>query len=85
MIDAFEKLFGTDPFDVYGAAVVNDDIGGALETQTLSVFGRDSPAGAGNGEFLTLEDIREVFGDYAACPRASAILGSLTRPAHLGA
>ena len=41
MIDAFEPLFGPYPFDVYGSAVVDDVVGGALETQTLSVFGRD--------------------------------------------
>lgn len=41
MIDAFEPLFGPYPFDVYGSAVVDDFVGGALETQTLSVFGRD--------------------------------------------
>lgn len=41
MIDAFEPLFGPYPFDVYGSAVVNDFVGGALETQTLSVFGSD--------------------------------------------
>lgn len=41
MMDAFEPLFGPYPFDVYGSAVVNDAIGGALETQTLSVFGND--------------------------------------------
>lgn len=41
MMDAFEPLFGPYPFDVYGSVVVNDIIGGALETQTLSVFGSD--------------------------------------------
>lgn len=41
MMDAFEPLFGAYPFDVYGSAVVDDIVGGALETQTLSVFGRD--------------------------------------------
>jgi len=41
MMDAFEPLFGPYPFDVYGSAVVDDIVGGALETQTLSVFGRD--------------------------------------------
>ena len=41
MLDAFEPLFGPYPFDVYGSAVVNDGFGGALETQTLSIFGND--------------------------------------------
>ncbi len=41
MIDHFEELFGPYPFDVYGSAVVKDSLGGALETQTLSIFGQD--------------------------------------------
>ncbi len=41
MIDVFEEMFGPYPFDVYGAAAVNDRLGGALETQTLSIFGAD--------------------------------------------
>ena len=41
MIDAFTPLFGPYPFEAYGALVVDDDFGGALETQTISAF---SPA-----------------------------------------
>lgn len=41
MIDAFEELFGPYPFEVYGSLVVNDSFGGALETQTLSIYGVD--------------------------------------------
>jgi len=41
MIDAFEELYGPYPFENYGAVVVDADLGFALETQTLSVFGRD--------------------------------------------
>jgi aminopeptidase N len=39
MIDFFADQFGDYPFDVYGAVVVDDDLGFALETQTLSLFG----------------------------------------------
>lgn len=41
MIDFFETIFGPYPFDNYGAALVEDGFGGALETQTLSIFGAD--------------------------------------------
>ncbi len=41
MLDYFEQLFGPYPFDIYGSAVVNDSFGGALETQTLSIYGVD--------------------------------------------
>ena len=41
MIDAFEELFGPYPFDEYGAIVVPESTGLALETQTRSTFGID--------------------------------------------
>jgi aminopeptidase N len=42
MIALFSDLFGPYPFDVYGVVVHNLDLGFALETQTLSLFGRDA-------------------------------------------
>lgn len=45
MLDYFSTLFGPYPFDVYGAVVVNQELGVALETQTLSIFGNDSSTG----------------------------------------
>jgi aminopeptidase N len=39
MIDYYAELFGPYPFDTYGVLVVDDDLGFALETQTLSLFG----------------------------------------------
>ena len=38
MIDVLSPLFGPYPFEAYGALVVDDDFGGALETQTISAF-----------------------------------------------
>jgi aminopeptidase N len=38
MLDHFAELFGPYPFAVYGGVVVDEDIGFALETQTLSLF-----------------------------------------------
>lgn len=40
MLDTFEALFGPYPFERYGVVVVNASIPFALETQTLSTFGR---------------------------------------------
>lgn len=40
MIDFYETVFGPYPFEVYGVVVHNLDLGFALETQTLSTFGR---------------------------------------------
>jgi aminopeptidase N len=44
MIDFFADLFGPYPFATYGAVVVDDDLGFALETQTLSLFGSELTA-----------------------------------------
>ena len=41
MMVYFESLFGDYPFDIYGGVVVNSEVGGALETQTLSIYGAD--------------------------------------------
>jgi aminopeptidase N len=42
MIAYFERIFGPYPFEAYGVVVADQDLGYALETQTLSLFGRDS-------------------------------------------
>ena len=39
MIDFFETVFGPYPFEVYGVVVHDLELGFALETQTLSLFG----------------------------------------------
>jgi len=45
MLEAFEELFGSYPFESYGVVAVPDDLAFALENQTLSLF---------DTEFLTL-------------------------------
>jgi aminopeptidase N len=41
MIEYFETVFGPYPFDIYGAVVADTPLSFALETQTISLFGRD--------------------------------------------
>jgi aminopeptidase N len=41
MIDYFETVFGPYPFDQYGVVVADVNLGFALETQTLSLFGKN--------------------------------------------
>ncbi|MFW2382708.1 MAG: M1 family metallopeptidase [Acidimicrobiales bacterium] len=41
MINEFEKQFGPYPFESYGVLVVPEQLGFALENQTLSLFGTD--------------------------------------------
>jgi aminopeptidase N len=58
MIDYFAGRFGPYPFANYGVLVVDDAIGFALETQTLSLF----PAGA-DEETVAHELAHQWFGD----------------------
>jgi len=41
MFEVFTDLFGPYPYDTYGYLLLNRDLGFALETQTLSIFGND--------------------------------------------
>jgi aminopeptidase N len=41
MLEFYSELLGAYPFDEYGSVVVETSLGFALETQTLSIFGRD--------------------------------------------
>jgi len=60
MIDAFETDFGPYPFDVYGALVIDGfDPGGALEIQTMSVFGNATS----DGSVIPHELAHQWFGD----------------------
>ena len=44
MIAHFESVFGPYPFEAYGATVVDEAFGAALETQTLATHSRDAVA-----------------------------------------
>ncbi|MGH9137189.1 MAG: M1 family metallopeptidase [Acidimicrobiales bacterium] len=57
MIDFFDDLFGPYPFDVYGAVVVDVGLGLALETQTLSLFGRDIVSAGSAAEFVVAHEL----------------------------
>lgn len=67
ILDFFESVFGPYPFDNYGAAVVEDSFGGALETQTLSIFGADV---VGFGDFAEIivahEAAHQWFGNHVS-------------------
>jgi aminopeptidase N len=41
VLEFFRGLFGPYPFDSYGVVVPAAEVGGAMENQTLSLFGRD--------------------------------------------
>jgi aminopeptidase N len=62
MIDFFADLFGPYPFVTYGAVVVDEDLGFALETQTLSLFGSDLTA----EPVVAHELAHQWFGDHVS-------------------
>lgn len=71
MINIFEELFGPYPFRDYGILAINEDLGYALETQTLSIFGKDligvteiqahELAHQWFGNFITLGDWSDIW------------------------
>ena len=61
MVDFFAERFGPYPFDVAGGVVVDEDIGFALETQTLSLF----PANV-TAEVVAHELAHQWFGDQVS-------------------
>jgi aminopeptidase N len=62
MIGFFDHLFGPYPFATYGAVVVDEDLGFALETQTLSLFGSDALA----EPVVAHELAHQWFGDHVS-------------------
>ena len=62
MIDFFDDLFGPYPFATYGVVVVDEDLGFALETQTLSLFGSNTA-----GEPTVAHELaHQWFGDHVS-------------------
>jgi len=57
MIATFEPLFGPFPFDVYGVVVADVPLGFALETQTISLFGRNVISGTATGSGASSESV----------------------------
>jgi aminopeptidase N len=60
MVDVFDDSFGPYPFVAYGAVVVDEPLGFALETQTLSIFGTDA---AGSEAVVAHELAHQWFGN----------------------
>ena len=64
MIDVLESWFGTYPFATYGALVVDDGFGFALETQTLSLFPRSIAVRTTSSERIQVHELaHQWFGD----------------------
>jgi aminopeptidase N len=70
MIGVFNGSFGPYPFDVYGSVVVDEFIGVALETQTLSLFGAEIVDGQRSLEVILAHELgHQWFGDSVSVAR----------------
>jgi aminopeptidase N len=64
MIDVLDDVFGPFPFEAYGVLVVDEPLGFALETQTLTIIGTDiATAGRRADEILLHELSHQWVGD----------------------
>lgn len=57
MIDYFETIFGPYPFDAYGVVVADIGLNFALETQTLSLFGKNVVVNGASASGIPAESI----------------------------
>lgn len=66
MVDFFSEKFGKYPFEVYGAIVIDANLGGAaaLETQTLPLYDRGIVDGRGTNSYVLSHELaHHWFGD----------------------
>src|SRR4051812_11249930 len=64
MIEYFNTIFGPYAFDAYGEVVADKDLPFALETQTLSLFGREFGSNGGFAEEAIVHELaHQWFGD----------------------
>ncbi|MDP9383542.1 MAG: M1 family peptidase [Chloroflexota bacterium] len=70
VVQFFNRLFGPYPFEAYGVVVVDEELGFALETQTLSVFGRDAIENRGFAEVALVHELaHQWFGNSVSLKR----------------
>ena len=89
MLDWFSTTFGPYPFGEYGAVVIDRDLGYALETQTMSIYGRDmlgtDPDGAADRRPRARAPVvRRLGGHPRAGPTSGSTRGSPPTPSTCG-
>jgi aminopeptidase N len=74
VLDWFSTVFGPYPFGQYGAVVIDRDLGYALETQTMSIYGRDMLGTDADGAQTVAHELaHQWFGDSVGIRRWSDI------------
>ena len=74
VLDWFTTVFGPYPFAEYGAVVIDRDLGYALETQTMSIYGRDMLGTDPDGAMTLAHELaHQWFGDSVGIRRWSDI------------
>lgn len=67
MIDVLDDVFGPYPFEAYGVVAVDEPLGFALETQTLTIIGRDvASRGRGADDILLHELAHQWVGNLVS-------------------
>ncbi|MEO5838572.1 MAG: M1 family metallopeptidase [Acidimicrobiales bacterium] len=70
MVDVLESWFGAYPFATYGALVVDDGFGFALETQTLSLFPRSIAVNTTTSQRIQVHELaHQWFGNSLSLSR----------------
>ncbi|MEO7429126.1 MAG: M1 family metallopeptidase [Acidimicrobiales bacterium] len=57
MIDVLDEVYGPFPFEAYGVLVVDEPLGFALETQTLTILGSDLGSLSRNTDLVLLHEL----------------------------
>ncbi len=68
MIDVLDDIFGPYPFEAYGVLAVDEDLGFALETQTLTIIGSDIAGGGRDSDQILLHELAHQWVGNAVGP-----------------
>ncbi len=67
-IDVLDDMFGPFPFGTYGVLAVDEPLGIALETQTLTIIGADIAAGGPDAEEILVHELAHQWYGNAVSP-----------------